>query len=295
MPPRKLKEKSETVTPPSTVLETSSVSTPISRRERHFAPATFVFGALFVVALGLAGYFYYQYSHTKEVMEAREITELTEKIGNVMDLPADEVPTLATVTNKEKLDDQAFFKKAENGDQILIYSIASRAILYRPSLEKIIDVTTLSIVRESGEVVAPAPEITSTEVAADSKVEPTVLGESTEATSSTESVVLTEPTELVEATPVVVRGSVTLFNGSKKVGVTAAVETSLVTRYPDIQIAAKEKATQNDYSGLLIIPLKGDTTVATELATFLGGTLATQVPAGETAPPTDFLVIVGNK
>jgi hypothetical protein len=55
----------------------------------------------------------------------------------------DEQPTLASVTDKSKLSDQPFFQKAENGDKILIFVQSRKAILYRPSIKKIIDVAPI--------------------------------------------------------------------------------------------------------------------------------------------------------
>jgi hypothetical protein len=89
----------------------------------------------------------------------REIKTLTLKIGRVMELPKGEEPTLATVTDKQKLKGQDFFANAKNGDKLLIYRKAKKAILYRPSTEKIIDVTNLtsSSQNSSPDAVQPSP------------------------------------------------------------------------------------------------------------------------------------------
>ena len=47
------------------------------------------------------------------------------------------VPTLATVTDKSKLQ-TPFLQQADNGDKILIYERAGVAIIYRPSIDRII-------------------------------------------------------------------------------------------------------------------------------------------------------------
>ena len=62
-----------------------------------------------------------------------------------MELPQDEVPTVATISDKEKLAGQTFFARAENGDILFAYTTAMEAILYRPSTNKIINVAPISI------------------------------------------------------------------------------------------------------------------------------------------------------
>ncbi|MDD2224853.1 MAG: hypothetical protein PHP97_01695 [Candidatus Shapirobacteria bacterium] len=99
-------------------------------------------------SLAAAAYFYKQYKEIKEnpnKISTDEIKSLTTVISKFMDLPVDETPTLATVTDKEKLKDQDFFKKSENGDKILIYANAKKAILYRPSTQKVIEFAPLLI------------------------------------------------------------------------------------------------------------------------------------------------------
>lgn len=73
----------------------------------------------------------------------KETKDLTDHIGKFMELPVGEQPTLATVTDQEKLKEQDFFAHAQNGDKLLVYPIARKAILYRPSIGKIIEVSNL--------------------------------------------------------------------------------------------------------------------------------------------------------
>lgn len=67
---------------------------------------------------------------------------LVKTVGELMFLP-NEAPTIATVTDREKLAKQPFFAQAENGDKVIIYTQAKKAILYRPSQKKIVDVAPL--------------------------------------------------------------------------------------------------------------------------------------------------------
>jgi uncharacterized membrane protein len=71
--------------------------------------------------------------------------ELVNKVAQLVILPKDEEPTIATVTDVSKLKDQPFFANAQEGDKVLIYSTAKKAILYRESINKIIEVAPVNI------------------------------------------------------------------------------------------------------------------------------------------------------
>lgn len=74
-----------------------------------------------------------------------ESQSLVAKIGQLIDLPSGETPTVATVVDVNKLQSQPFFAKAQNGDKVLLYAQAKQAILYRPSTNKIIQVAPINI------------------------------------------------------------------------------------------------------------------------------------------------------
>ncbi len=107
---------------------------------------------LLILALaGASGYFYLQYrdaqnklSNPQEVANAA-LQETLEKVGKLILLPSDESPTLATVTDAEKLKTQAFFTNTKNGDKVLIYTKNKLAILYDPIGNKIVAVGTVNL------------------------------------------------------------------------------------------------------------------------------------------------------
>ena len=74
-----------------------------------------------------------------------EVDQWVTKISKIINLPAGERPTLATVNDKERLVNQPFFAEAEVGDKVLIYEQARRAYLYRPGSNKIINVSQINI------------------------------------------------------------------------------------------------------------------------------------------------------
>jgi hypothetical protein len=72
-----------------------------------------------------------------------EASILVEKVGKHMFLPKDENPSVATVTDPEKLRNQNFFSDAKKGDKVLIYSTAKKAILYDPNADKIVTIAPI--------------------------------------------------------------------------------------------------------------------------------------------------------
>lgn len=69
-----------------------------------------------------------------------EVRGLVADVSDHMLLPEDETPTLATVTDMHALEGQAFFKNAAEGDKVLMYMRSQKAIIYRPSIDRIIEV-----------------------------------------------------------------------------------------------------------------------------------------------------------
>lgn len=104
-----------------------------------------------VIALIPSYYFYTKYQEANKKLKnpqaaaQEEIKGVTDKLGVLMELPKNETPTIATVTDKGKLKDQPFFKSAQNGDKVLLYINARKAILYREKDNKIIEVAPINI------------------------------------------------------------------------------------------------------------------------------------------------------
>lgn len=115
---------------------------------------------LFVLVLLLAAvsaYLYYQSRNDPSKVSAREVKTLTATIGKLVLLPYDESPTIATVSDPDALSDQSFFVGAQKDDKVLIYSNAKKAILYRPSIDKIINIAPLNL-GDAASKKAPVPE-----------------------------------------------------------------------------------------------------------------------------------------
>lgn len=210
--------------------------------------------ATFGGLVATAGYFYWQYRALAQTNPATEVIKITKYINRFMDLPLEPLPTMATVTEKDKLKEQGFFKNAENGDKVLIYLSAGKAILYRPATKKIIDVAPITQTDTPTEV-APKPTTGSS-------------------------------AKVIPPLPVV------LLNGTNVSGVARSIEQQLTQLNFDVNVVSKGNANSFSHVQTTVFDSTGSHSAeAQQLATLLGGVTG-ELPPGEIAGETQGLIVV---
>lgn len=135
----------------STNKTTSTKKISKARVNRLIRSRNFIIVLIVIVAL-LPTIFFYNKSKVAEqrlndpnTANQKVIDEVVKKVGRHILLPTGEQPTLATVSDVTKVKGQPFFINAANGDKVLIYTQARKAILYRPSKDIIVEVAPLNI------------------------------------------------------------------------------------------------------------------------------------------------------
>lgn len=216
-------------------------------------------------------YFYSQYQKTQALLKnpaeaAREENrQLVSKISKIVDLPSGEDPTVATISDKEKLAAQPFFARAQNGDKVLFYGTTKKAILYRPQTNKIIEMSQVNMNE------TPAPPAPTTGA---------VNGATT-----------TSPTPTVIAAPTNVR--VAIYNGTMTPKLANAAEKSIKEKIAYVDVVSTDNAGKSDYGKTIVVDLLGtQQTNAKTLANIVGGEVGL-LPSGEARPNADILIIIG--
>lgn len=218
-----------------------------------------IVGIIIAIALIPSYYFYTRWEHSQKLLKNPDLAvqeekrDILEKVGKLVDVPTNENPTIATISDKDKLQNQIknqpFFSKAENGDKVLVFPQAKKAILYRPTINKVLDMVAISLSTES----ATIPGI--------------VAG-----------------TKITTA----------IYNGTQTPRLANAAETKLKTQYDFLSIVKKDNAAKGEYPKTLVIDLNGKyQELADTLAQQISATVV-PLPAGETKPDADLLVIVGD-
>lgn len=116
-------------------------------KKRRYIILIIVFIA-FLLLSASAFYYYNQYTMLKSnpsALSESQTKELMTDVGKLMSLPSDETPQVATVVNPNLVQEHTPFTQTQTGDIILIYKGIKRAILYRPSQHRIIDVAAVII------------------------------------------------------------------------------------------------------------------------------------------------------
>lgn len=225
--------------------------------------------AVTMVALGGSTYyFYHQYKKTTAV----EAEDIAGKIGKFMELPS-EPATLATVTDKDKVREQAFFAHSENGDKVLIYTQTKKAILYRPSTNKIIEVMYLSAGNQP-----PA----------------NTLGQNNSA-QGTEQPAQTTPVNAPADQSALVSENVrvVVYNGTNTGGMAATVADK-IAGMAGVSVTQKSNAT-GIFTTTIVVDLTGKGAAAQKIAEAVGGQVE-EFPASEKKPENaDILIIAGGE
>jgi hypothetical protein len=99
------------------------------------------------IVLAYSFYQYQQVSDNVDGSDLDEIVTLMEQLEQHIILP-EETPVVATVSDKDLLTDP-FFDNAENGDKVFFFVESKLAILFRPSIDKIVTVSPLSETADS--------------------------------------------------------------------------------------------------------------------------------------------------
>lgn len=110
---------------------------------------------VFVILLGLAGgtvFLYTKYSETKKEVEKlstvqgqQELSKtqtqaLLGEMRQIIIMPDNEDPVVATITDINQLKDKEFYKDAQNGDRVVVFANAKKAYIYSPERKLIVNV-----------------------------------------------------------------------------------------------------------------------------------------------------------
>lgn len=104
-----------------------------------------ILAVLLILAGSSTYYFYKKATFDPQKQAQKELEVALENVGRHIMIPKGEVPSLATISDIAPLKGQAFFANAQVGDQVLIFPTSKKAILYSPSLDKLIEVAPVNL------------------------------------------------------------------------------------------------------------------------------------------------------
>lgn len=153
-----------------TLSDTTSKPAQTQKSTRKTNVVIILLSIITVLSIAGLGFLYYQYKLSQDQLAKFEdpkylstlqedaTKSIIEKVESHMLLP-DEDPTVATITDADALrkENAEFYKEAKNGDVLLIFT--TKAILYRTSSDRIINVAPVFI--------EPSDDTTNTDTEAD--------------------------------------------------------------------------------------------------------------------------------
>lgn len=107
--------------------------------------------AILIIVAALFWKDIYSYAVYRDPQE-REMQRLVLDVRSQAVLPGKEAPGLATVTDVSKLNRGGVLQDAKDGDKVLLYYKAARAILYRPGVSKVVAIGPLILDASASQV-----------------------------------------------------------------------------------------------------------------------------------------------
>lgn len=242
-----------------------------------FSNRPLVVGATVVLILivGLGAVYVFTYFQKDAVQSSvstdKQVAEILEKLGKLVVLPTNETPTIATVTDVDKLSGQPFFRNAQNGDKVVIIGSTKEAILYRPSINKII---TMAPINNTDLGATPSSPSAQTQGSAQ-----------------------VTPSQVTPTSAVVAKAKVAVFNSTKEVGL--ARKGADLLSDDAFEIVGTSNA-QGEYEESTIVVINknaaSDAAVKTIIASYKDIKLVVKtLPSGEAAPAgADVVIILGS-
>ncbi|MFA6797518.1 MAG: hypothetical protein WCR40_02335 [Candidatus Paceibacterota bacterium] len=84
-----------------------------------------------------------------KVEEVKQIKQIVDSVGKLMLLPSNEDPSIATITDVSSLvKEQPFYNGAKNGDIVIVYQKALKAIIHSPERNIIVNVGPITVQSE---------------------------------------------------------------------------------------------------------------------------------------------------
>ncbi len=227
---------------------------------------------LVIIIVSTSSAFYFHWFNlglSKQEIQQRQIEAVVSSIGKLMIVPKG-TPVLATVKDIAKLkQQQAFFRNAENGDDLVIFPQSNMAVIYSPSRNLIINVGPIRYPKTSTAVKTSAQT--------------------------------SDRTGLQNKHPVVAvakKGQITIDvrNGSGKTGIAGSIAQTLKGNALYFIEKVGDAGNQN-YKKNLVIDLakkSGETSSIDSLAKSLNATIISGLPYGEKPSSADVVVILGS-
>lgn len=127
------------------VAEESVIITP-RKKGRFKKVLSWIVCIVLLISVFASVYFFNEYQKLKQdptIQAKKETQRIVDELEKLMIVPEDPNTFLATITDKEKLKGQAFFDKALNGDYVIVFPSQMTAVLYRPSIKKIVSIAPI--------------------------------------------------------------------------------------------------------------------------------------------------------